>query len=141
MVGILKNDAKEQFAQGLAYGFTPMSAAEHARLNLTSVEAAHLSADHEIRDRVQELVVNQQFDMSLEHIRIARQLEVDRDFAYQTGNPAAAINATVQRAKVLGVFVERTETNNKVAVSSTRELTPDEWAQKFGAKSEEKTHG
>jgi hypothetical protein len=131
-VGPLTNRSYEIFAQGLAYGFSPSSAAENAGLEVTDTEAAHLSTDPEVQARVTELLSSQHFDPSLEHLRVARQLEVDRDFAYRMGNPAAAINATVNRAKVLGVFVERIISDQNVAVRSGKELTPEEWAAKFG---------
>jgi hypothetical protein len=124
----------EDFAQGLAYGFTPSQAADQAFLGLSPVEAAHLSTDPEVVERVRELLTTSHFDPANEHIKVARQLEADRDFAYRTGNPAAAINATIQRAKVLGVFIERTIQDNNVAVSSPQQLTDEEWASKFGVK-------
>ena len=123
---------REMFAQGLALGFTAFQAAQEAALDLTQVEAQMMSQEPEIRRRVSEIIKLDDYDQSNEHLRIARQLEIDRDFAYQVGNPAAAINAAVQRAKLLGHFVERTETTNNVAVRSGAELTPDEWAAKFG---------
>jgi len=126
----------EAFAQGLAYGFTPSMAAENAGLELTQIEAKHYSMAPHVAERVNELMKSQFFDPSNEHIRIAHQLEIDRDFAYKMGNPAAAINATVQRAKVLGVFVERIDNNTNLAVSSPDKLTPDEWAAKFGVQKE-----
>lgn len=128
----LADKQMEDFAQGLAYGFTPSQAADNAFLSLTPVEAAHLSTQEEVVGRIRELLATSHFDPANEHIKVARQLEADRDFAYRTGNPAAAINATIQRAKVLGVFVERTIQDNNVAVSSPDRLTPDEWAEKFG---------
>jgi len=127
-MGPLSDHSEETFAQGLAYGFTAMSAAEEAGLSVTAIEASHLSSQPHIIARVNELVATQSFDMSNEHLRVARQLEQDRDFAYRLGNPGAAINATVQRAKVLGVFVERFDTNQNIAVSNPNQLTPEEWA-------------
>lgn len=121
----------EVFAQALAMGFTPHAASNQANLDLTPVEAAMLSQRADIRARMDEIVKLDQFDSSNEQLRIARQLEVDRDFAYAIGNPAAAINATVQRAKLLGLFVEKIDTNNNIAVRSGGELTPQEWADKF----------
>lgn len=131
-MGTLASPKHEAFAQGLAFGFSASMAAEEAGLNLSSVQAAHLTLHPEVVARVDELTKTQQFDMSNEHLRVARQLEVDRDFAYRVGNPAAAINATVHRAKVLGVYVERFASDNKVAVSSPEALTPEEWSAKFG---------
>lgn len=130
----LDNRQDESFAQGLAYGLTPVMSAESAGLEMTQVEAKHYSVSPHIAERVQELMQTQFFDSSNEHIRIAHQLEIDRDFAYRMGNPAAAINATVQRAKVLGLYVEKVDTNANLAVSSPEQLTPDEWQSKFGAK-------
>ena len=124
----------EAFAQGLAYGFTPGMAAENAGLEMTQIEAKHYSMNPDVAERVRELMQSQFFDPSNEHIRIAHQLEIDRDFAYRMGNPAAAINATIQRAKVLGVFVERVDNNMNVAVSSPDKLSPEEWTAKFGTK-------
>ena len=133
----LEDRDMENFAQGLAYGFTPAQSAENAGLDLSPVEAAHLSTHEEIVTRIKELLTTSHFDPANEHIKVARQLEADRDFAYRTGNPAAAINATIQRAKVLGVFVERTISDNNVAISDPNKLTPEEWAAKFGGKGAE----
>ena len=124
----------ETFAQGLAYGFTPSKAADNAGLNISPAEAGHLTTDKSVRDRVAELLGTQHFDMGNEHIRVARQLEIDRDFAYAMGNPAAAINATIHRAKVLGAYVEQTNVNQNIAVSSPSKLTAAEWAERFGPK-------
>lgn len=134
---VLEDKTLEDFSQGLAYGFTPAQAAENAMMSVTPIEAAHMSTSEIIVKRVQELLTTTHFDPANEHIKVARQLEADRDFAYRTGNPAAAINATIQRAKVLGVFVERTIQDNNVAVSDPHKLTPEEWAAKFGGKGEE----
>jgi hypothetical protein len=106
-------------------------------MSLTPIEAAHLSTREDIVIRVNELLSTSHFDPANEHIKVARQLEADRDFAYRTGNPAAAINATIQRAKVLGVFVERTIQDNNVAISDPNKLTPEEWQAKFGEKGAE----
>jgi len=130
----LEDRQEEDFAQGIAYGFTPAQAAENALMSLSPIEAAHLSTADHIVARVSELLATSHFDPSNEHIKVARQLEADRDFAYRTGNPAAAINATIQRAKVLGVFVERTIQENNVAISDPNKLTPEEWQAKFGEK-------
>lgn len=127
----------EQFAQGLAYGFTPAQSAEHACLDWSAVEAAHMSTDPVVEGRIRELLLTSHFDPLNEHIKVARQLEADRDFAYRTGNPAAAINATIQRAKVLGVFVERTIQDNNIAISDPSKLTAEEWEVKFGSKETE----
>lgn len=129
----LTEEQLEQFAQGVAYGFTPVGAAEEIGLSLSPIEAKALASSPAVRARVEKITQEGNVDLSLEHIRVAHQLEVDRDFAYRLGNPAAAINATVQRAKVLGVYVERYDTNARVAVSSPTELTPEEWAAKFGS--------
>ena len=131
----------EMFAQALAMGFTPQMAAREAQVDLTPLEAQVLSQREDIRNRMNEIVKLDQFDLSNEHLRIARQLEIDRDFAYEVGNVNAAINATVQRGKLLGVFVERTETTNNVAVRGGNELTPDEWASKFGVGADKSVTG
>lgn len=128
---------EEVFAQGLAMGFTPHSASVNAGFDITPVEAAMMSQREEIKDRVTNIVRFDQFDSSIEQLRIARQLEVDRDFAYAVGNPAAAINATVQRAKLLGLMVERVESNNNVAVRSGNDLSPEEWSAKFVPKEQQ----
>lgn len=130
----LTDKGLETFAQALAYGFTVAQAAEESDLSVSPVEASHLAANPEIMARVEELTRSQIFDMTNEHFRIAQQLVVDRDFAYKLGNPAAAINATVQRAKILGVYIERFDTVNKVAVSDAKQLTPEEWSEKFAPK-------
>lgn len=132
----IKDKELEDFAQALAYGFTPAQASENAFMQLTPVEAAHLSTNDEIVQRISELLRTSHFDSQNEHIKVARQLEADRDFAYRTGNPAAAINATIQRAKVLGVFVERVIQDNNVAIANPDSLTPEEWANRFGTKPE-----
>ena len=128
---------EELFAQGLAMGFTPLQSSVESRLDMTAVEAGMLSQKPHIKGRVLEIVKLDEFDSSLEHLRIARQLEVDRDFAYEVGQPSAAINATVQRAKLLGLFVERTESTSQVAVRGGNELSPIEWAEKFGVSGED----
>ncbi len=132
----LSDPRLDRFAQALAFGFTPMSAAEAAGLSFENLEATIMAQDPEVVARVNEVSRNDFYDSSLEHVRIARMLEVDRDFAYRMGNPAAAINATVNRAKLLGHFVERTESRNHVALKTREDLTPEEWAKLYAPKSE-----
>ena len=122
------------FAQCIAYGFTVTRALDASRLDLDEIEARHLASHPDIQAKVKEVIERQVYDTEIEQIKVAHQLEQDREFAIELGQPSAAIQATVARAKVLGVFVERTSTENFVAVSNPEKLSQEEWMAKFAGK-------
>lgn len=123
MPGPLKNARHERFCHLLLKGMTQMDAyvgAGYKRnqgnpggLLLRPAIAARLA---ELQGKVAEKVV---FDAAA----MARQLDADRDFARENGQPAAAVSASMGKAKVLGLITDRSESKSTVTVEH---VSPDE---------------
>ena len=137
----LSDPKLEHFAQSVAYGFTAKAAAEAAGLHCNPTEARMLTQQADVRARIDNVCSTRNFDSAHEKVMAAYQLEADRDFAYEMGQPGAAIAATVARAKLLGIFVEESRSTNHVAVSNPDRLTPEEWSAKFGGHDDDKEAG
>jgi hypothetical protein len=66
---------------------------------------------------------------------IAKQLDEDRALARQLGQPSAAVTATMGKAKLYGLLVDKVESetvNTTYVISdSPEEMKPDEWLAKY----------
>ncbi len=109
----LKNPRHEKFAQGLSRGLTADQAYQDAGFKANRGNAATLKANQSISDRVDELKEKAAERTVVTIDDIARQLDEDRQFARQNGASAAAVSATMGKAKVLGLIIERNEHTGK----------------------------
>jgi phage terminase small subunit len=103
----LKNSRQERFAQELAKGKSQVEAYALAGYKPHDSAAARLFGNVRIRDRVTELKERAAEKAEVTVADIVRQLDEDREFARAKDSAAAAVSATMGKAKVLGLIIER----------------------------------
>ena len=108
-MGALSNRKHELFAQELAKGATQDAAYVSAGYKPDRGAASRLSAKVNIQARVSELQERAAIKVETTVEDIARQLDEDRKLAISLGQPSAAVSATLGKAKVLGLIVDRTK--------------------------------
>lgn len=109
MTGPLQNGRHERMAQELAKGTEQFAAYRLAGFRGTKPAASKVAHREDVRARVAELLERGARRAEITVADIARQLDEDRDFAREKLAPAAAVSATLGKAKVLGLIVERQE--------------------------------
>lgn len=105
----LANPKHERFAQELAKGATQDAAYTLAGYKADRGAASRLSAKVNIKTRVAELQERAAIKVETTVEDIARQLDEDRALAISLGQPSAAVSATLGKAKVLGLIVDKTK--------------------------------
>jgi len=116
----LANRRHERFAQGLhKYGNSRRAYSEagyKAKKGLTPRHsgpldrcATRLSKNVQVQERLQELraMALKRHEITVDSL--LNDLEVDRKLAHESGQSGAAVSATMAKAKLLGLIVERTE--------------------------------
>lgn len=106
---VLDNARHERFAQELAKGKTATEAYVLAGYKSHDGNAATLRGNQRVADRVAELQAIAAKAVALTVHDIARQLDEDRVFAQKQGSAAAAVSATMGKAKVLGLIIDKNE--------------------------------
>lgn len=113
MSGPLKNERHERFAQELAKGTLQKEAYALAGFSGGEQHASRCAARGDVRARVAEILQRAATKVEITVADIARQLDEDRTFAREKLAPAAAVSATLGKAKVLGLIVDRQEHTGK----------------------------
>lgn len=112
-MSVLKNPKHERFSQALSKGETADEAYVIAGYSENRGNAARLKANEGILRRVEELQ-GRAADKAVVTIQdIAAQLDEDRTFARSVKSASAAVAATLGKAKVLGLVIERAELTGK----------------------------
>jgi phage terminase small subunit len=125
----LKNPKHERFAQELTTGSTQDAAYAAAGYKPDRGAASRLSANVNIKARVAELKERAAIKVETTVEDIARQLDEDREFARKNAHSSAAVAATLGKAKVLGLIVDKSkvEHGGEVGLVTTIELVgPDD---------------
>lgn len=107
MPGPLKNARHERFAQELAMGKTHGEAYAAAGYKRDDKNAARLTKNDGVAARILELKERAAEKAVVTAADIAAQLDEDRAFARGLKQPAAAVSASMGKAKVLGLIVDR----------------------------------
>lgn len=107
MAGPLKNQRQERFCQELAKGRTQLTAQKKAGYKPDRGCAARLAARPDIIARLAELQTRVAERAVITAHDIATQLDKDRAFARLQKQAAAAVSATMGKAKVLGLIVNQ----------------------------------
>lgn len=115
----LKNARHEIFAQGVAKGLSATDAYEKAGYKPHQPSASRLLSNAMVSRRIDEIKAKAAERAVVTVEDIARQLDEDRQFARQCGSAAAAVSATMGKAKVLGLVVEKQD-----HTSSDGSMTP-----------------
>jgi len=108
-VPALKNARHERFAQELASGKCQADAYEAAGYAPSEPNASRLTRNDKVSARVAEIQGKAAARVVLTIDDIAKQLDEDRAFARQSGSAAAAVAATMGKAKVLGLIVDKSD--------------------------------
>ena len=109
MPGPLKNARHERFAQELAKGKSQADAYAAAGFKPSEPNASRLTRNDKVAARVAELKGKAAEKAVITAADIARQLDEDREFAKKNKHSAAAVSATLGKAKILGLMPERHE--------------------------------
>ena len=95
------------YASGKTLGRTLSAAGYTGRSESFALELLNMPNVQEEMEKTFQILRNL---IAMSKEAIIAQLDEDRSFAYQQESPAAAINATVAKAKILG-FLDKAETN------------------------------
>lgn len=113
MAGPLKNARHERFAQELAKGECASGAYQRsgysAKGAAARANASRLLTNANISSRVLELKEKAAEKTIITVADIAQQLDEDREFARKLESPAAAVSATMGKAKVLGLLEDKSK--------------------------------
>jgi phage terminase small subunit len=111
-MAVLSNPRHERFAQELAKGETADAAYVAAGFSENRGNATRLKANESVQARVVEIQGRAAVRAEITAADIARQLDADRDFARENGAASAAVAATMGKAKVLGLIIDKAENKN-----------------------------
>ena len=106
---VLANSRWERFAQELAQGKSQTEAYVAAGYKGDRTVASHLATKRNIVERVHELKSATAARAAVTRESILRELEEDRALARKLNQTAAAVSATMGKAKVAGIVVDRKE--------------------------------
>ena len=115
-MGVLANSRHEKFAQELAKGKSQLEAYRLAGYEPHEAAASRLLTNVKVSSRVAELKERAAEKAVVTAADIAAQLDEDREFARVNMQGAAAVSATMGKAKVLGLLTDKVETKGSVVV-------------------------
>lgn len=107
MPGPLKNERHERFAHEIAKGVLQKDAYAIAGFSGGEQHASRLAARPDVRARVDEILSRAAKRAEITVADIAKQLDEDRTFAKTVKQAGAMVSATLGKAKVLGLIVDR----------------------------------
>jgi len=107
--GPIANDKHERFCQAILRGETLVQAYVSAGYKPSEKNAARLRKIEGVSVRIAELQEKAADIAVLTAADIARQLDEDRAFAREMEAPSAMVAATMGKAKVLGLIVDKTQ--------------------------------
>ena len=108
-MGVLTNPKHERFAQALVKGLSQIDAYTEAGYKPCDGHAARLAGNGRIIARLAELQERAAEMAECTAADIARQLDEDRAFAKKVGSASAMVAASMGKAKVLGLIVDKGE--------------------------------
>lgn len=122
-MAVLKNARHEKFAQERAKGKSVDAAYVDAGFKANRGNAARLNANESIQARIAELQGKAADVAVITAADIAKQLDEDRKFAKDVGAAAAMVSATMGKAKVLGLIIEKRDLTSSDGSMSPKEPT------------------
>ncbi|BCH33016.1 hypothetical protein MesoLjLc_49460 [Mesorhizobium sp. L-8-10] len=105
----LSNGRHEAFAIGLAEGMTADQAYVEAGFRPNRGNACRLKSNESIRARVRELLDASAEKATVTITTIATQLDEDRALAHAKGQASAAVAASMAKARLYGLLVDKVE--------------------------------
>lgn len=128
-MAVLTNQRHERFAQEMAKGMSATEAYASAGYKPDDGNATRLTGNDRVQARVAELLSKGAertlvtIESITEELEAARLLAMHKDVS----NPSAAVAASMGKAKLYGLLVDKTESNNTHHVISGDLPTADEW--------------
>lgn len=120
---VLSNARHERFAQELAKGQSISGAYHAAGYENSPQSASRLLKNAHVSARVSELKADIAAALPVTQASICAELEEARSLAMRIEQPAPAVSASMGKAKVAGLLVDRTEVKAEVVHDATpREL-------------------
>lgn len=120
----LPNGKHERFAQALAKGRSQAEAYVEASYKASEPHASRLASSGKVQARVAELQERAAIKVEVTVADIAAQLDEDRMLAHREGQAGAAVSASLGKAKVLGLIIDRTVTT--ITDKRAEELSEEE---------------
>ena len=124
----LENPSWERFAQELAKGKTAGEAYVLAGYKANDGNAIRLKGNERLLARVQELLGRSAARAEATVASILNELEEARKLAAEINQPSAAVAATLGKAKVAGLIVDRKEVGHEHTIVA---LSPEEVRMKL----------
>jgi phage terminase small subunit len=125
---VLESSRHEAFAQALAKGRSATAAYAEAGYEGDRTAASRLSTNVNVQARVAELQEKAAERTIVTVEDIAAQLDEDRTYAREKGAAAAAVSATLGKAKVLGLIVDKAENVNLNYDVTDEPASEEDWA-------------
>ncbi len=120
---VLKNAKHEAFAQGLAKGLSADEAYQRVGYSPNRGNATRLKANESVMKRVAELQSKAVKKVEITVESLALELEEARSIAIGEKQSSAAVAATMGKAKLFGLGIERRHHSGQVTVLN---VTPDQ---------------
>src|SRR5689334_2319091 len=105
----LENARHEAFAQNVASGMSLVEAYEQAGYDRNYGNAVRLKGNEKVADRIAELQDEAKERTLVTVERLTAELEEARRLALEVSNPSAAVSATMGKAKLNGLLVDKAE--------------------------------
>ncbi len=119
---VLKNTRHERFAQNLAKGMSAAKAYEKAGYKRTDGSAGRLHRNAQVKRRVAELQNRAAEKTGYTIVKATAELEEARQLATTEKNPAAMVSASMGKAKVNGLLVDK----HLVGMKSIKDMNENE---------------
>ncbi len=104
---VLKNARHERFAQNLVKGMSATEAYEKAGYKPNDQNAARMTRNDEVRNRIAELQNRAAEKTGYTIVKATAELEEARQLAATEKNPAAMVSASMGKAKLHGLLVDK----------------------------------
>lgn len=137
---VLHLPREERFAQNLAKGMPQHKAYTEAGFSLkpsaNRTDASKKAREPHIAARVKELLERQAKRLDVTIDSLVGELDVMFKLALATKQPAAGVGAIMGKAKLLGLVIDKTETETTVRRplrqnGSDKKMSMEEWQKKF----------
>lgn len=125
----LPNHRHERFAQALAKGHTATEAYRLAGYKGDRTAASRLSTKVNIADRVSELQGKAAKRVEVTVETLAAELEEARQRAIANDQPSAAVSATMGKAKLFGLLVEKRHVTGAIGTYDLTRVSDDDLAR------------
>ena len=124
-MSVLSNAKHELFAQELAKGKPQAEAYQLAGYKPSEQHASRLASNGKVADRVAEILSRSAVRAEITIATILAELEEARELARKIEQPGPMVSASMGRAKVAGLLVDRTELTGKDGKPiQTQEVSP-----------------